>query len=70
VTNAEGAGIYRVKKGRGKMNKDKILECTLGNLMGALVEESHRAASDNVLISDVLFDLLMLPRCTWKPANE
>jgi hypothetical protein len=38
--------------------------------MVALMEESHRAASDNVLISDVLLDLLMLPRYTWKPANE
>jgi hypothetical protein len=70
VTNAEGAGILPGQKGRGKMNKDKILEGTLGNLMVALMEESHRAASDNVLISDVLLDLLMLPRYTWKPANE
>ena len=71
MTSAEGAGIYLVKsKKGGEMNKDKILEGTLGNLMVALMEESHRAASDNVLISDVLFDLLMLPRCTWEPANE
>lgn len=69
MTNAEGAGILPGQKG-GKLNKDKILEGTLGNLMVALMEESHRAASDNVLISDVLLDLLMLPRYTWKPANE
>lgn len=51
------------------MNKNKILEGTLGNLIVALMEETHKQEL-HVLVSDALRDLLILPQCSWKPANE
>ena len=57
------------------MNRNKILEGVLGNLIVALTEKTHRTTGNkqevHVLLSDSLRDLLTLPPgCPWKTANE
>ena len=71
--NAENAGTYVELK--EQMNRNKILEGILGNLIVALTGEIHRTARNkqevHVLLSDALRDVLTLPQCPYNtPVDE